>query len=130
MEASDTMICNSRAYNIYKDQHTNNTLFLQQMNQIQPTDYKNLRQEYKLHVGTNPRIYTCNQTMNTRGLNATGCEAGFRQGYENYTRHHLNDFMLAPCQTNTWRNHVACDDVKCCQIHHQLFDNWTKRKSN
>lgn len=120
------MICNSRAYNVYKDQRTNDALFLQQMGNTQPTALRNVRQDYKLKVGAN--VYVCNEAMRTRGGNFTGCEGQFAQGYANYTKYHLNDFLLAPCQTNTWRNHIACDDDKCCEIKHQLYDNWTKRK--
>lgn len=128
MEASDAMICNSRAFNLYKDQKTNDLLYMQQMNAPQATQLKNLRHDYKLKVGTDPKLYICSEAMRSRGGNAAGCEGQFVQGYAYYTKYHLNDFLLAPCQTNTWRNHIACDQDKCCEIKHQLFGNWTKRK--
>ncbi len=37
------------------------------------------------------------------------------------------NFLIPYCDCNTYRNHVVCNDSKCCSQSHQLFMNLTKR---
>lgn len=129
---SDTMVCNTRANNIYKQRKENDTLFLQQMNNTQPTRLRDFRAEFDLlSAAMNPRKYTCNDAILSRGANVTSC--GLNQdvcvGWDCYNApYHAGDFLMYPCKDNTWRNHIECDATKCCSIKHQLYMNNTKRK--
>lgn len=38
-----------------------------------------------------------------------------------------NEFLIPFCNKNTYKNHIVCDDDKCCSKSHQLFMNITKR---
>lgn len=130
LEASDNMVCNTRAHNLYKHARENDGIFLQRMNNPQPTGLRDIVLDNDLRKKSlNPRLYTCNDWITKRGMNASGCEASkpMCQGWSCYTAYNLNDFLLTPCKTNTWRNHIACDDDKCCSVHHQMYMNMTRR---
>lgn len=131
LQASDHMICNTRAHNVYKHARENDAIFLQRMNNPQATDIRDMVLENDLfRKSMNPRLYTCNNWITKRGLNASGCEEqrNLCDGWSCYTPYHLDEFLLTPCKTNTWRNHIACDDEKCCSVHHQMYMNHTKRR--
>jgi hypothetical protein len=128
--ASDNMICNTRAHNTYKHARENDGVFLQRMNNTQATSIRDLDLEHRLRIATqDPRKYVCSDAIKTRGLNASRCgdNKPFCQGWSCYTNYHLDEFLLTPCKTNTWRNHIECDEDKCCSVHHQMFMNHTKR---
>lgn len=129
LEKSDVMVCNSRAHNIYKHHQENDAIFLQRMNNPQPTSLKNTRLEFNLQTDSlNSRKAECTPFINKRGGNAIPCLSYTScQGYKCYSEYHLNDFLLIPCKENTWRNYIECDDNKCCSVLHQMYDNHTRR---
>lgn len=130
LEKSDVIACKARAYNIYKHRKENDIMFLQQFANPQPVGIRDIRDEFSLLTAAlDPRKYICNDMILSRGGNADYCDKEpFCQGYKCYSQYHLNEFLMTPCKYNTWRNYVDCDDTKCCSVHHQMYDNWTKRK--
>lgn len=132
LEKSDIMQCNTKANNMYKYRKENDSLFLQRMNNTQPSQLRNFDEEFALFTDSiDPKKYICNEAINSRGGNAVFCAKKGQAlvgGYENYTSYHLNDYLMVPCKQNTWRNHIECDKDKCCSILHQMYDNVTKRK--
>lgn len=130
LEKSDVIICNKKANNMYKYRRENDALFLQRFNMNQPTDIRNVNLEAGLFRDSlDPRKYICNEAINSRGGNAVPCEKGnICSGFKCYSEYHMNDYLLIPCKTNTWNNYVECDNNKCCSVHHQMYDNITKRR--
>jgi hypothetical protein len=129
IEKSDHIICNKKASQTFQHKKYNDKLFFQQMGNVQPTMLKNVAREHELlKASQNPRLYTCTEDIMSRGGNAEVCEGtDICQGYKCYTQYHLNEYLLIPCKTNTFRNHIECDNDKCCSVHHQMFMNLTKR---
>lgn len=126
LEKSDKMMCNTKANNMYKYLKENDALFLQSMRNSQPVHIRDVGREFSQ---IDPKLYICNDVINTRGGNAVFCEADkLAPGYNNYTKYHMNEYLLVPCKENTWKNHVQCDNNKCCSVQHQMYDNLTKRK--
>lgn len=129
LEKSDVILCNTKASNLYKHKSENDRAFLQRMGRTNPDDLRNVGLEHGLFKSVDPRLYTCTPAIDSRGGNAVFCEkASFCDGYKCYTQYHLNDYLVTPCPTNTWRNHVECDEDKCCSVHHQMYDNHTRRR--
>lgn len=134
IEKSDAMICNNRVENAYKYNRMNEVLLRQQLGQTQPTQLRDIDAESSKWKGLETRVY-CNSLINSRGTNANKpCVDDMPcVGYNCYTPFHMSEHALVPCQTNTFRNYVACeadglDNPKCCSVHHQIFMNVTKRK--
>lgn len=131
LERSDAMVCNTRANNLYKQYHENDAMYLQQMNNSQPVRLRDFQREFDLLSSSmNPRKYTCSEAIASRGANVTSCDKdkSVCVGWDCYAPYYSRDFLLMPCKENTWRNHVECDDDKCCSVRHQLYMNITKRK--
>lgn len=132
LEKSDAIICNKKAQNMLKYIKENDSLFLQRLNNTTPNNLRNFDREFGLFTDNmNPKKHICNKAINTRGGNAVFCDLKGEElvgGYANYTMYHLNEYLMVPCKQNTWRNHVSCDENKCCSILHQMYDNVTKRK--
>lgn len=128
IEKSDAMICNNHMERLCKYNALNNHAFVQQMTVPQPTQLRNVDQESQAYFGMSTRTY-CDDLINVRGKNALVPCINKRpcMGYECYTPFHINDYTLIPCKENTWRNHLVCDDGKCCSLRHQMFMNITKR---
>jgi hypothetical protein len=127
LEKSDKMMCNTKANNMYKYLKENDTLFLQRMRNTQPVHVRDIGKEWSHMI--DPKMYICNDVINTRGGNAVYCEADkSAAGYNNYTKYHMNEYLLVPCKENTWKNYVQCDNNKCCSVKHQMYDNQTKRR--
>lgn len=129
IDKSDTIVCHTRAQSMYNYRKYNDAIFFQRFANTQPTRSKNFATEYTLHTSENPNIYICNDAINSRGGNAIPCQnARLCPGFKCFTEYHMDEYLLTPCKTNTWKNHVECDNSKCCSVHHQMYDNWTKRK--
>lgn len=126
-EKSDIMICN----NVLERRCMNDTAqyraFLQQLGKTQPVTLRDVDRETGFLQGQSTRTF-CNEATNTRGGNAVPCKDSACIGYKCYTPYHMHDWLLTPCVDNTFRNHIECDDDKCCSIRHQMFMNITKRK--
>jgi hypothetical protein len=71
----------------------------------------------------------CGDIMNTRAGNAKECRPlDNMAGYDNINSvPSMNEYLMVPCRVNTFRNHLECDQNKCCSVRHQLFMNHTKR---
>ncbi len=127
---SDSVQCNNHAYSVFKHKQENDSIFINNMTKVLPHCVRPIDDESKLWAGSqSTRIYTCTQDMMIRGGNAPNIPPPcLKAGYKTWPSRHPNDFLLYPCETNTWRNYIDCDASKCCSIHHQMFDNVTKRK--
>ena len=127
LEKSDKLMCNTKANSMYKYRKENDSIFLQTMRNTQPVNIRDVGREFAEMI--DPKLYICNDVINTRGGNAVYCESEkLAAGYNNYTKYHMNEYLLVPCQENTWKNHVMCDNDKCCSVKHQMYDNQTKRR--
>lgn len=128
LEKSDAMICNNHMERQCKYNAMNNQAFMQQMSNPQATTLRDINMETKSFIGMDTRVY-CNDLINIRGKNALVPCINKRpcMGYECYTPFHINEYLLIPCKENTYRNHLVCDDDKCCSLRHQMFMNVTKR---
>jgi len=129
-QQSDSIQCNNYAYLVFQHKQDNDTIFINNMTKVVPHCVRPIDNETKLWSGSvSSRVYTCEPEVMNRGGNAPQepppC---LRAGYNAWPSSHPNDFLLYPCKKNTWRNYVSCDSDKCCSIHHQMFDNVTKRK--
>lgn len=130
IEKSDHIICNKKSNRAFEAKKMNDILFYHQLGNTQPVALKNTDNEFKLKTAAlNPRLYKCTDQVLTRGGNSATCQdASICQGYKCYSQYHMNDYLLIPCQTNTFQNYIDCDDNKCCSVHHQMFMNITKRR--
>lgn len=131
LEKSDIMVCNTKANLTWKHKKENDMIFFKQMGGTVPTKIRNVEAEFFLKTcDNNPRKYVCNDNINTRGGNAiVSCpDLSICQGYNCFTDNHMGEYLMIPCKTNTYRNYIECDNDKCCSVHHQMFDNMTKRR--
>jgi hypothetical protein len=130
IEKSDHMICNTKSLLTFEHKKTNDQLFYQQMGNTQRVHLRDVEREYSLLTDSlNPKLYVCNNSIDSRGGNAISCDrAGICQGYNCYNAYHMNDYLLIPCKENTFVNYVDCDNNKCCSVRHQMFMNITKRR--
>ena len=126
MEQSDFMIYTDIATLQFKDKRTNDLAYLYQMSRTTPRCLVDRGQEKLMQQGDDKRM--CNKFINGRGGNYPGCEPTRSCPHPEYSRYYMNEFLLVPCAKPTYKNYIRCDDVKCCSIQHQLFNNWTKRK--
>lgn len=129
LEKSDKIICNNRAEMWFKANKNNYDIEYQQFNITRPVDIRDITIEnITRYAGSERNI--CNELINSRGGNAVICDnLKPAVGYSCFTDERMKDYnTIKPCKTNTYQNYVACDDYKCCSIHHQLFMNITRRK--
>ena len=124
---SDKMICNHIAYNQFQWRKDNDLIFYHRMGAPQNSDLMDRCAEDKMRMGFS-RACEVSQRMFERGGNSTNCEPKhFAKGFLNYNKYHLNEWMMAPCPENTWRNYLVSDNEKTCSKKHQVFMNVTKR---
>ncbi len=131
--SSDQFICNTYAYLTYEHKKGNDRIFMNQMTSPQPICPRNVSAESEMWLSNkfSARVKTCTPEIMTRGGNAlVPPGSAVKAGYPAWPvpNGHPNDFMLNPCQSNTWRNHIESDDEKACTVKHQMFMNCTKRK--
>lgn len=131
LEKSDRMICNTRAFNTFSHKKQNDLLFYQTItNPIVSAPFYDVDIENKIKA-IDPRLCVLSTSTKVRGGNAIQNECDtkpFVQGYDNFAPYYLDEYLLTPCMENTFRNHLVCDEDKCCSLRHQLFMNITKRK--
>lgn len=126
---SDSMMCSSYADLVFHHKKDNDGIFLNHMTTTVPLCVRSVCDEYYLWTDSlNSRKYECTSAIMTRGGNYTCKEKNIMTGYNAFPNKVPNDFLLVPCPSNTFRNHVDCDENKCCSVNHQLFNNWTKRR--
>lgn len=127
--SSDSMICNSTAYNTFFWKKMNDLVFLNQMNKSQQTNLMDRCVEDKLRM-TQSRECEVSDRIKTRGGNGTDCRepVHFAKGFQCYNTYHLSEFMLTPCPINTWKNSIISNEYMGCSKRHQFFANITKRK--
>jgi len=128
MEQSDFMIYTDIAMQQFKDKRTNDLAYMYQMSQTQPRCLMDRSAEHSLFIDQyKTKIPFCNSCTETRGGNCMKKEDNFCPHPE-YTKAYLNEFLIVPCPKANHKNHITCNDSKCCQYRHQLFRNNTKRK--
>jgi len=127
---SDTIHCNNYAYLVFQHKKDNDEIFINRMSKTVPHCVRPIDDESKLWSGSkSSRIPSCDPDIMNRGGNAPSKSPHcIKAGYQAWPSRNPNDFLLIPCETNTWRNYVDCDAKKCCSVHHQMFGNVTKRK--
>lgn len=133
MEAhnSDVISCNTRALLGFQHTKMNDAILMQRFRSTAPNKLRDVEAEHRLQKEIfKAKEYTCTPMIQARGGNAIACtdDSMLRQGYKNYTPYNMSEYLLVPCKENTFRNFVDCDEDRCCSVHHQLFDNMTKRK--
>jgi hypothetical protein len=130
--ASDSMLCTNSAYLHYKDQKTNDSLFLQQMSLTRPVSVRDIQKENTLFITQSEKVVSdcpgSGEMMRTRGGNV-GCEPT-KACPTLYTKYNMGEFLLTPCPKNTYKNYIVFDDTKMCSKTHQVLNNWTKRKDS
>jgi hypothetical protein len=128
IEKYDIMMCNTKANMTFQHKKENDNIFFQVMGNTQPTQVRDVGREFMIQNSRQSRQYICTPSIDTRGGNSVSCAPGeMYQGYANYNNYAMADYLMTPCKTNTFKNHVSCDEDKCCSVHHQLFNNMTKR---
>lgn len=129
IEKYDGMICNTKANMTFSHKKDNDNIFYQVMGNTQPTSIRDVQREFSMQTNSlSSRQYVCTPSIDTRGGNSVSCAPRVMyQGYENYNTYAMADYLLTPCKTNTFKNHISCDDTNCCSVHHQLFNNLTKK---
>lgn len=130
---SDDIHCNNMRYYNFYSKLKDDRAFCHQMQNCYLPQEKVIDDETKLwrkqkgqdcsigyHItrGGNSKTPSCKPVMN-KVLGPAG--------YDNYTSESLSEYLMIPCKQNTFRNHLACDNNKCCSVRHQLFMNQTKR---
>lgn len=129
---SDNILCTNMKYHDFYEKKKNDLAFCWQMNGCVLPEEKVIDRETRLWRGS--KGADCSLDLyKTRAGNSKSpyCNDGKydmpAQGYDNYNNYALKDYLLIPCMQNTFRNHLSCDDKKCCSVRHQLFMNMTKR---
>lgn len=125
LERSDFMLCNNSALLHYKDQYSNDSIFVQQMSNPQKWCLKNIDTDSKFKIQVDSRIATYTPLINKRG--SINCEPIVKCP-KLYTSYNMADFLLIPCPKNTYKNYQVFDEHKQCSKSHQILNNWTKRK--
>ena len=120
IEKSDTMICNSISYNMYNWKKNNDLMFIKQMSNPQKLNLIDTSKEDYLKRG-NSRECVFTPEISSRGTN------NIETVYSKEPCYKLDEYLMAPCQTNTWQNWMVEDNNKKCSKHHQFYMNLTKR---
>lgn len=129
---SDDILCNNMRYHDFYEKKKNDLAFCWQMQGCVLPQEKVVDKETRLWRG-NKEADCSLDLYKTRAGNSKVPNCGpvqpfpMAQGYDNYNNESLKDYLLIPCMQNTFRNHLSCDDKKCCSVRHQLFMNMTKR---
>ncbi len=124
-EKSDHMICNNYAALTFQHKYDNDTIFINQISKGAPRCIRPLDDESRLWISQNPRM--CDWDT-LRMLQNKKENTPIKAGYDAYPDVNKNDFLMIPCKQNTFKNHIECDDNKCCSVNHQLFENITRRR--
>ncbi len=127
LDKSDYMLCTNSVYLQYKDRKTNDGIFVSQMSRTRPQCIRDIDKENNLFITASSRVTTCGKLLDARGGNSLGCEPVLPCP-NLFGAYSLNEFLLVPCQKNTYRNYQVFDDVRQCSKSHQVLNNWTKRK--
>ena len=125
---SDAILCNNLTYHDYLHRRGNDRAFCWQMNACFLPAKKPVDVESRLWKKEKGAM--CGDIMNTRAGNAKDCWPPLDNmaGYDNINSvPSMNEYLMVPCRVNTFRNHLECDQNKCCSVRHQLFMNHTKR---
>lgn len=123
MEKSDFIVYNHIAELQMNDKKINDSAYLYQMSKTIPKCLMDRDIESKLQKDIyKNRIAICGDYTKNRGFDMS-CP------HPEYSKYYMQDFLLVPCPKPTHKNYIVCDKDKCCSKNHQLFKNWTKRKS-
>lgn len=133
LQASDAMICNTRALAWFEHKKTNDINFARVVNPslIKSPKWENaLYMRYGIFPAGNMVCDDLNAISHKRSCMQENTDF-VRKGYQCMPTADsmFDDFLLIPCPINTFDNRVACDDIKCCSKRHQLFMNITKSKA-
>ena len=126
LQKSDTMLLTNHAYLQYKDLKQNDMLFQKHFSQTLPRCLKAIDRETEFRLLRSMKIPQCTPAITSRGGN-TGREP-LRPCPSIYSSYSLNEFLLVPCPTPTYKNFLVMDGDKVCTKSHQMLNNWTKRK--
>jgi len=127
-QKSDSMICNTKAHNTFQHKKQNDLIFYNAISDKIGIPMRDVDSELLLWKGRDPRECSLTSSVTSRGGNAKTCDTNICQGYTCFQPAYLDEFLLEPCKENTFRNHIVCDETKCCSLRHQLFMNITKRR--
>ena len=125
---SDMMLCTNNAYLQYKDRHTNDMQFLQQMSNTRPLCLKNIEKESTLFLVESSKKMKTSSIINKRGI--TNCSEPRQICPNIYSKYSMQEFLVTPSrEKNTYKNYLVMDkDCKPIILQHQMLNNWTKRK--
>ena len=129
---SDNMICNTKANLTFQHKKQNDLMFYKSIGTSLLSPMRDPTTEFNLLSGKDPRSCNLSKAFTSRGGNSLNCSdtpcKSIPQGYDCMKQQNIQEYLLMPCKQNTFRNHIVCDDTKCCSKRHQLFMNITKRK--
>lgn len=126
LQASDAMICNTRALAWFEHKKSSDISFMYVVNpNLIQYPIHDIDEDSKYRVGLG-KLETCVAVApDTCDNSLWKCK-----GYECMptSDSSFDDFLMIPCPVNTFDNNIACDEEKCCSKRHQLFMNITKSK--
>lgn len=129
LQNSDSMICNSVAYNAYNWRKQSDLVFYKQMSMPQNSHLMDRCVEDKMRLGFSRQCEMSTPIFTRGGNSKPQCgNDHFAKGFLNYNNYHLGEYMIVPCPDNTWKNWPVQDDKKSCSKRHQFYMNVTKRK--
>lgn len=125
---SDQILCNNYASVVYEHKKQNDDVFLNIITQPRQYCARAIDRESSFNISESSRQKKCTDDIKTRGNNATCFEKPKIQvGYDAFPNKVQNDYLLVPCPRNTFQNYVVQNKEKGCSVHHQLFNNMTRR---
>lgn len=122
-DQSDSMLFTNISHLQFKDRKTNDLNFIYQMSKStnrcrmdRDAEFKMLTQNYR------SKQQTCVKELSSYREPNRPCP------HPELDQYYMQEFLLTPCFKPTYKNHLVCNEDKCCSKRHQLFKNVTKRK--
>jgi len=122
--SSDSIIVSNYAYLTFEDKKRNDQMFLNFVGSTNQECVRDITKESSILIAPSSRVSSCLDA--TRGGNASSLS--LKAGYDAWPGKNMNDFLMVPCEQNTWRNHIESDADKSCSVRHQMFMNLTKKR--
>ena len=125
LTTSDAILCNNIEFLQFKHKKETDLNFMNSFKVSTPCGIRDVSKEYKLWTETfGTKVATCDEIIMTRGGNNHGYNGDFQPDVNNKAC----EYLMNPCQKNTFRNHLVEDTEKVCSLRHQMFNNNTKRR--